>query len=178
MHVAYELASRNNLSTRFVNGAAGKHWFSAFMKPHPTLSLRTAEGTSLGRATGFNKPQVMKFYDMLEKVIDDNKFTALNIYNVDDTGVSTVHTPPKLLAEKGKRLVASVTSAERGKNVTAVCCMSASGIFIPPMFIFPRVRMNMELMDGSPPGSVYGCQPKGWITEELFMEWMRHLSRS
>jgi hypothetical protein len=38
--------------------------------------------------------------------------------------------------------VRRITSAERGKNITVVGTVSATGAFIPPMIIYPRVRMN------------------------------------
>ena len=52
--------------------------------------------------------------------------------------------------------------------------MSASGTYIPPMFIFPRQRMKMELMDGAPAGSTYACHKTDWIQLELFTQWLRH----
>lgn len=47
--------------------------------------------------------------------MEKHKFTALKIYNVDDTGISTVQNPGKIIAEKGQKRVRSVTSYERGK---------------------------------------------------------------
>jgi len=43
--------------------------------------------------------------------------------------------------------VSALTSDERGKNVTTVVCTSATGAFIPPMLIFPRVRFLPELIN-------------------------------
>uniref|UniRef100_A0A3Q3BZD9 HTH psq-type domain-containing protein n=1 Tax=Haplochromis burtoni TaxID=8153 RepID=A0A3Q3BZD9_HAPBU len=37
---------------------AGPDWFSAYMKRNPTLSIRSAEATSLARATSFNQHNV------------------------------------------------------------------------------------------------------------------------
>jgi hypothetical protein len=45
---------------------AGKVFFLAFEKKNSDLALRTPEATSLMRATGFNKPQVHRFYDLLK----------------------------------------------------------------------------------------------------------------
>jgi len=78
------------------------------------------------------------------------------------------------VARKGKKNVGTVTSAERGKLVTAVCCMSAAGTFIPPMLIFPRKRMRVDLMDHAPNGSIGTCTASGWINEDKFTEWFHH----
>jgi hypothetical protein len=64
---------------------------------------------------------------------------------MDETGISTVQDPGKIIAPKGQKCVGSVTSWERGKNVTVICSMSASGTYIPPLFIFPRKRMCYQL---------------------------------
>nr|XP_047141474.1 MFS-type transporter clz9-like [Hydra vulgaris] len=89
-------------------------------------------------------------------------------------GISTV---PKLLSKvistKGKRQVGSLTSAERGQLVTAVVCCSASGRYMPPMLIFPRQRMKVELMDRAPPGAWAECHPSGWIQTDLFINWLK-----
>jgi len=46
--------------------------------------------------------------------------------------------------------------------------------YVPPVFVFQRKRMKMELMDGAPTGSTFGCQKNGWMIEELFLKWMQH----
>ena len=64
----------------------------------------------------------------------------------------------KILAKKGKRQIGSITSMERGQTVTIICSNNAAGSFVPPGFIFPRVRMKPELTDVAPPGSMFACQ--------------------
>ena len=59
-------------------------------------------------------------------------------YNVDETGVTTVQTPKQVVAEKGKKQVDAITSAERGKLVTVVCAVNATSNAVPPMFYLPK----------------------------------------
>ncbi|KAJ8867723.1 hypothetical protein PR048_031526 [Dryococelus australis] len=42
--------------------------------------------------------------------------------------------------------ITSISSAERGSLVTVVTCMSAGGVHVPPMLVFPRKIMNPRLM--------------------------------
>ena len=58
-------------------------------------------------------------------------FDVTNIWNCGKTGFSNVVKP----GTKGVRQIRSATSGERGKNVTALYCMSAAGNFIPPLFL-------------------------------------------
>jgi len=119
---------------------AGKDFLLAFKKRNPNLALRTPEVTSLMRATGFNKPQVDRFYDLLLKLQEQVGFQASQIYNADETGVSTVHKYDKVLSVKGKKQVGELTTAERGRNVTVMFSMNATGHFTPPVFIFPTKK--------------------------------------
>ncbi|CAH2102148.1 unnamed protein product [Euphydryas editha] len=104
--------------------------------------------------------------------MEKHKFLPKNIYNCDETGISTVQTPGKILATKGQKKVAFITSWERGKNITLLCAMSAAGGYIPPMFIFPRKRLTHLLEKDGPIGALYKCSDNGWINEDLFFEWV------
>mgnify|MGYP007005582944 CR=1 FL=1 len=41
-------------------------------------------------------------------ILDEYKLTANQIYNVDETGLSTVHKPFKIIARKGKHQVGAL----------------------------------------------------------------------
>ena len=149
-------------------------WLYAFMKRNPDISLRKPEPTSLARAMEFNKPQVKRFYDLLGDIMDHEKLEACKMFNVDETGLSTVQKTQRILATKGKKSVGCLTSAERGTHTTAVCAMSAAGQLVPPMLIFARKRMKDELVDGGPPGSIGRCRDSGYIDKDLFLEYLQH----
>lgn len=117
---------------------AGQDWVRGFLARYPTLSIRTPENTSGARAMGFNKVALSKFNSLLNEVIAKHKLTPDKIFNSDETGVSVnPKSQSKVIALKGKRQVGCITSAERGETVTAEVCMSASGLYMPPMLIFP-----------------------------------------
>lgn len=77
----------------------------------------------------------------------------MQIFNVDETGISIVHKPGKVVTELGRRNVWSVTSAEKGKTHTVLACVSASGFAIPPFMIYPRKGMLDQLKEGAVPGT-------------------------
>ncbi|RZC37992.1 DDE 1 domain containing protein, partial [Asbolus verrucosus] len=83
------------------------------------------------------------------------------VYNVDETGITTVHSPTKRLGPKEVKQFGAKTSSERGKNVTAIFCCNATGQFVAPMFIFPRKRMTTALQKNGPLGAIYSCSPTG-----------------
>ena len=176
--IAFEYAERNLLSHRFDKETkmAGLDWMYGFMDRNK-ISVRKPEATSIGRAIGFNKDEVNRFFQNLEQAMDKYKFKDTNYWNVDETGITTVQDPGLILAERGQKRVGSITSWERGKNITVVCAMSSGGLYAPPMFIFPRARMSPLLEKNGPPGSVYSCSKTGWINEELFVVWLKHFAQ-
>lgn len=174
--LAFDLAERNNLDNNFNKDKkrAGKCWYYSFLKRNPEISLRTPEATSLARAIGFNKVSVAKFFELLRQEYEKYNFGADRIWNVDETGVSTVpKKKSKVIGLKGKKQVGKLSSAERGTLVTAAVCMSAAGIFMPLMFIFPRKKPNNEFLDHAPPGTTAEFHETGWMQKEIFVAWFK-----
>lgn len=174
--LAYQLAVKNNKKHNFNNEKemAGVDWLNGFLKRNPDLSIRKPEATSAARAMGFNRVAVGNFYQLLGETYDAFHFTPDKIYNCDETGISVVSkTKSKIIALKGRKQVGSLSSAERGQTVTVEICFNAAGTYMPPFIIFPRQRMKPELLDNAPPGTTSVCNPKGWITVELFTLWFK-----
>lgn len=85
---------------------AGKRWLLRFLKRHRELCMRKPEPTSLARCTGFNLATVGLFFDNLKKVLKEagpNGIPPRRIFNLDETGVTTVQTPEKIIAPKGSK---------------------------------------------------------------------------
>ena len=158
--LACEIADINNVPTRFnyEKKMAENARLSGFLERHPELSIRAPEPTSLARASGFNKNQVKQFFSILEKISEENDIGPNKILNMDESGLTVVQKVSKIVGQKGKHQIGSITSMERGRNVTIICCVSASGQYVPPGIIFPRKRMKPELQDGAPSNSVFFCQ--------------------
>ncbi|CAD6221709.1 GSCOCG00011627001-RA-CDS, partial [Cotesia congregata] len=171
--LAYQLAEKNGIKHPFKNYTAGREWCKAFLNRHKEdLSIRKPEPTSKYRAAGFNKIVVDNFYDLLQSLIDKYQFTPDRIFNVDETGVTTVPKhQSKVIASKGKKQVGVLTSAERGQLVTAEICVSASGSFLPIMFVLPRKRLPSDLSRIVIDDCWAQCHPSGWVNSDIFFNW-------
>ncbi|CAH1963043.1 unnamed protein product [Acanthoscelides obtectus] len=93
---------------------SGYDWYRGFRHRHPELSLRTPESTSLSQRSSFNRTNATMFFNNLESALKRVKFQSHQIWNIDKTGLTTVHKPANVLAVKGVKQVGNITSAERG----------------------------------------------------------------
>lgn len=175
--LAFELAVKNRKKYPEIwnkEKKAGYFWRRGFLDRHSNLSLKKPEPTSLSRATSFNKHNVSIFFDNLSQVLSREKFEPHSIWNVDETGVTTVQNCPRVIAPKQLKQVGLVTSAERGQTVTVCNAINAIGNSIPPFFIFPRVKSNPAFLFGAPPGSDAAAHITGWMTEDNFINYLKH----
>ena len=172
--LAFQLAEMNGLDHPFSKNdkMAGKDWALGYVKRRSELSLRSPEATSLARAVGFNRVQVGKFFDLLKQEL--TKHTANEIFNVDESGISTVQKPGKVLAQVGCKQVGRIVSAEKGTTTTVVCAINPSGVYVPPMLLFKRKNMNKNLMKSAPYGAVGVPSPKGWMDTDIFVKYLKH----
>ena len=91
-YLAWEYASKNNIKRPqnwVTEKMAGKKWLNNFMHRYK-LSLRVPEATSAARATAFNRRNVSTLFDNLYSEMEQHKFDPGLIYNMDETGCSTV----------------------------------------------------------------------------------------
>lgn len=153
---------------------AGMDWYYNFLARHPNISLRRPEATSINRITAFNEEETDIFFVNLKALMITYKFKSDSIYNIDETGISTVQRNSRILAPKGLKQVGKCTSAERGSLTTVVNCFNAGGSYIPPFFIFKRKRMNAQLMKDSNSNMVACISDSGWINESIYIDWLQH----
>lgn len=175
MHKAFIIAELSGRQHPFLNEKAGRSWFEGFKSRHPRLTLRSPQPLSHMRAANANNQTIVDFFAKLAAVYARlNLFSKpMQIFNVDETGVSVVHKSGKVVTELGRRCVWSLTSAEKGRTHTIISCVSASGFALPPFMIYPRKKMAERLKVGAVPGTVFRCSVKGWINDDLYLEWFK-----
>lgn len=174
---AFQLAEEMKIKHKFNkdNRKAGYDWLHSFLRRHPDISVRTAEGISINRATGMNRETVKQYFELLEKVLNENGLfdKPSNIFNMDETGLQLNNRPTKVLAAKGSKNVSSLTSGEKGETISVIACCNAEGMFLPPYSIFKGKNKKNEFADGMPPGSQITMSEKSsYINKDIFKEWL------
>ena len=118
----------------------------AFFKRN-VLSIRVAQATNIDRATCFKRFKVGESFYPYRSLIGERSYPPSRLWNMDETGISNIQKPGCVVATKGVCKVEKMTSGECGATVTAICGMNPAGNYTPPMFIFPRKRMQPGLMN-------------------------------
>lgn len=155
------------------NELAGPDWFEGFMRRHPKLSMRKPEATSLARATAFNRVNVAAFFNLYDEIMPKFTFEPNNIWNIDETGLTTVHKPDRVVSRRGRKQVGQITSSERGTIVSMALAVNAAGMKAPPYLVFPRARFQPHFLNGGPAGCWRGANPSGFMNSENFLEFIQ-----
>lgn len=92
---------------------------------------------------------------------------------MDETGVTTVQIPDRVVARKGVKQVGRIVSAERGTLVTLAVAVSATGYLVPPFFVFPRKKFKNNFLIGGPPGCAGACNRSGLMNAEHFLAFLK-----
>ena len=155
------------------NKAAGNEWCLAFRRRNG-LSLRTPENTSIARSQAFKPTNVQRFHEALSDALVKHDFGPCSVWNLDETGITTVTKAPKLLSPTGTRQVGATASAERGVLITVCACVSAAGRALPPVLLYPRKRVQPHWATDAPPGSLILANDSGWMDKETFPKALTH----
>jgi len=85
--------------------------------------MRTPEGMSAARVKGFTSENVARLFDIYESELRKVNHSSHSLNNVDETRITTVqHRQSEVVSMRRKKVVESLTSAERGTLITVVTC--------------------------------------------------------
>ena len=107
MWVAYSIVEKSGRLHLFTNGMAGRAWFDGFRFRNPHLTMHIAQPLSYCRATAANKEIVNDFFAKLGAIFARLNLLSkpMQIFNIDETGISVVHRPGKVITQLGRKNV-------------------------------------------------------------------------
>jgi hypothetical protein len=78
------------------------------------------------------------------------------------------------LLQKGIKQMGSITSGERGVNVTLNACINALGNSVPPILIFPRVHFKIHVQNSARLSTYVFSHPSSWSNLEKSVEFLNN----
>ncbi|WAR25274.1 hypothetical protein MAR_010978 [Mya arenaria] len=126
------------------------------------------------RAKCTSEEVLNNYFKVLDKVLKAHNLheSPESIWNIDETGLQTEHTPRKILCMQGEK--ANTVTSNRGQIVTLIGCGSAAGVHVPSYYVFPGKRWNENLMDGATPGSAGTMSDSGWSNSSVFLKYLEN----
>lgn len=176
MEAVAKIATDTGKSNSFPNGKPGIRWYKGFLKRHPEISQREAEGINKARAL-ITEESIRSWFCSLRKYLEDNNFQDVlddpnRMFNGDESGFSLCPKTGKVLGPKGWKNLYVIKSGKEKENITVLITFNASGAICPPLVVFPYVRPPKALIENVPRNWVVGKSDSGWMTGEVFFEYI------
>ena len=147
-------------------------WFRTFLKRWPELRVLKPRSLEQCRAQSASASVVSNYFGELEKIL--NKYQLKDkphlIFNIDEKGITQCHTPPSVVA--GQDIHPPAVTSGRSSTTTIIVCGSASGMAVPPYFVFAGKRMVPDLMKGASPSAGSSMSDSGWSNSEIFRRYL------
>jgi hypothetical protein len=103
-----------------------------------------SESASINSINFCNRDAVKNYFDKLMLVMKKHNLVERQIFNVNKTWLSSVTKHPKSLGQKDQKTLKKGVQLFLGNEgwMELFCAVSASGYFIPPMLVYPRLRIS------------------------------------
>ncbi|XP_053408884.1 uncharacterized protein LOC128559893 [Mercenaria mercenaria] len=147
---------------------------------HPDLKNVQPQKLDLSRprAKGASQEKIDNYFNELRGILSDNGLLnhPERIFNIDETGISTQHTPPNIVC--GRETKPQAVTSPKSSNVTIIGGANALGNFVPPFYVFPGKRWNEKFIEGAPQGADGAMSDSGWSNSEIFETYViEHLAK-
>lgn len=121
-------------------------WWDSFCKRHPNS---TPAPLSIARAIAVDEDALGRYFYLLERTLGDNGLLEkpCQIFNMDKTGMPLSPQSPKCVFTRGEKNPVNIDGGDKAQ-ITVVACVSAAGYCIPPMVIWDRKKLSLELTAG------------------------------
>lgn len=174
-HGAWLLAAEENLD---VFGPLGPSngWLEGFYNRYPELSRRKPEKLSRA-AVCVTKNNLLNWFEAVENWLKKNDCYYLlglpdRIFNADETGFELSPQGRIVLVPKGQKNISVATNTGK-EQMTAMYTIGANGWTVNPFVVYSGKRLNAEVKARVPSNVKYTMSPKGWMTEEAFIDYLK-----
>ncbi|EIW68903.1 hypothetical protein TREMEDRAFT_22436, partial [Tremella mesenterica DSM 1558] len=159
----------------------GKNWLDKFKKRHPGVKTAWSRQIDAARINGCARPYLETWFKDMSGILNENQYLPCDIYNMDETGYNmgtTMSSQVMSVSVTEKGTMGDVFKAQRGRQewVTAIECVSAAGIALPPVVIFKgKVEFNMRWLpeDRDITGWQWRISEKGWTSNAIGLDWLK-----
>lgn len=147
---------------------ASRGWIERFMR-RKNFSLRRRTTISQKLPADYEH-KLVEFQRHVIKLRKQKEYPFGQIGNADETPVYFDMPSASTIAEKGSKTVQIRSCGHEKSRVTVMLAITADGRKLPPYVILKRKTVPKE---DFPKSVIVRAQEKGWMTEELTMDWLK-----
>ncbi|XP_041366783.1 uncharacterized protein LOC121381522 [Gigantopelta aegis] len=149
------------------------NWFNGFIKRWQEMCVVKPRALEFQRAKTASVFKIEAYFDQLEKVLTKYNLNDKPhlIFNVDEKGISQNHTPPYIVG--GRDYYPQCVTTGKSKMTTIIGCGSASGMAIPPYFVFAGVRLIPDLMKNASSCVSGDMSQTSWSNAQIFRKYLQ-----
>ena len=117
--------------------------------------------------------KLLNYQRYITNVRKTGNFLMGQMANADETVIYFDKTPNYMLEKKGMKEVLLKTTGCKNLRLTVKLAANADGRKLPPLLILKRKTLPKS--EAFPKNVIVRAQEKGWMTEELMLEWLKIL---
>ena len=114
---------------------------------------------------------LMFFFDMLQKLCEQYKFSPENTWNGDESGFQATKAKAMVYCSKDLKQAYGIESGGTKSLFTVLFCVNAAGTWLPTYTIYKAKHIWYDWTVGGYPEAQYGCSPSGWMEATNFETW-------
>jgi len=164
-------------ATPFNENRPGRHWYEAFRKRHPELTIRTVQHLSLIRAA-VTREDLMEWFEQIENYLQSKSLIDISpdrVFNCDKTSILLCPDSERVLTKRGVTAAYKVID-DRKESLTTLFTYSAAGTRVPPMLMFAYAeKVPKVIIQNTPKDWGIGISENGWMTAETFYEYVTNV---
>ena len=151
----------------------GKNYPQALYSRHPELRARRLKAIDWTRANENIYDKVKHWFDLIGKELANPDITPENVYNMDETGVLLGHAATVKMLVHSKDTRRHRSTGVKRILVTSIECVSAAGIALPPLIIWPASTHRSVWTTHPTPNWHFACSPKGYTDKLISLSWIK-----
>ena len=136
--------------TLFTDGWPGHHWYEAFLRRHPEISIRVAQNLSKSRAS---EDILRGWFKEVEQHLTEKQLINIDgarVFNFDESVFYLCPKGERVLVKKGDKAVYNFTQNDEKERLMVLFMTNAVGTLVPPMIIFPYERIPYSISQSVP----------------------------
>ena len=151
----------------------GKSWLDRFRTRHPEIKGAWTRKIESARHKALSREVVTMWFEAVTQLRLEHQYTPDRIYNMDESGFAVGDSQSSRALVNIREESSWKVINGRQEWITAIECVSAAGVAIPPLIIFKAKYTNTAWIPADTPLDWrFSTSNSGWTSDSHAYEWI------